>query len=156
MGILGYVSLRFFESVLVQGCRCPWSTLLFAGGVLHSLCFCKAEQRFWGITAATWAGGELSFVPDIDQVTLPVVAFRGVWLGVEIPLEQFGVIMKNRFKGRMNPVGTEIALSVLIISQSPDLATHIHSAKLKRSALFNSHKEMHQDLGKPTRVNKDT
>lgn len=139
-----------------KGVDMSWSTLLFAGDVLHSLCFRKAEKRFWGITAATWACGELSFVPDIDQVTLPVVAFHGVWLGVEIPLEQFSVIMKNMFKGRMNPVGTEITLRVLIISQSPDLATHIHSAKLKRSALFNSHKEMYQDLGKPTRVNKDT
>lgn len=54
--------------------------------------------------------GELSFVPDIAQVTLPVVAFRGIWLGVEIPLEQFSIIMKNTFKGRTNPVGTEITL----------------------------------------------
>lgn len=84
------------------------------------------------------------------------MAFRGVWLGVEIPLEQFNVTMKNTFKGRMNPVGTGITLSVLIISQPPHLATHIQSAKLKRSALFNSHMEMYQDLGKPTRVNKDT
>lgn len=99
--------------------------------VLDCLCFLNAEQRFWGITAAQWACRELSFVPDIVQVTFPIVALHGFWLGVEIPLDQLSIIMKNTFKERKKTGRIKITFTVQIISQLLHLTIYIHSAKLK-------------------------